>query len=94
VEEPRRVSEDAPPARGKSLAMIFQKASTRTRVSFEVAMSRLGGHALFLSPRTRRSAGGADPDTARVLSRYADAVMIRTFATKRRWSSLRPRPSR
>ncbi|RJP20485.1 MAG: ornithine carbamoyltransferase [Deltaproteobacteria bacterium] len=69
------------PLRGKSLAMIFQKASTRTRVSFEVGMSRLGGHALFMSPEdTQIGRGEPVRDTARVLSRYVDAVMIRTFA--------------
>ncbi|MBI5575138.1 MAG: ornithine carbamoyltransferase [Deltaproteobacteria bacterium] len=68
------------PLQGKTLAMIFQKASTRTRVSFEVGMTRLGGHALFLSPDdTQIGRGEPVRDTARVLSRYADAVMIRTF---------------
>jgi ornithine carbamoyltransferase len=69
------------PLAGKTLAMIFQKASTRTRVSFEVGMTRLGGHALFMSPEdTQIGRGEPIKDTARVLSRYADAVMIRTFA--------------
>ncbi|MEW6720330.1 MAG: ornithine carbamoyltransferase [Thermodesulfobacteriota bacterium] len=69
------------PLAGKSLAMIFQKASTRTRVSFEVGMHRLGGHALFIAPEdTQIGRGEPVRDTARVLSRYADAVMIRTFA--------------
>ncbi len=68
------------PLAGKTLAMIFQKASTRTRVSFEVGMTRLGGVALFLSPADSQI-GRGEPvrDTARVLSRYVDGIMIRTF---------------
>src|SRR3954462_14220893 len=69
------------PLAGKSLAMIFMKASTRTRVSFEVGTFQLGGHALFLSPRDGQL-GRGEPiaDTARGLSRYVDGIMIRTFA--------------
>jgi ornithine carbamoyltransferase len=69
------------PLAGKSLAMIFLKASTRTRVSFEAGTWQLGGHALFLSSRDVQIGRGEPiPDTARVLSRYVDGVMIRTFA--------------
>src|SRR5690606_14293770 len=69
------------PLAGRSLAMIFEKSSTRTRVSFEVGMWQLGGHALFLSSRDVQI-GRGEPirDTARVLSRYVDGIMIRTFA--------------
>ena len=69
------------PLAGRTLAMIFEKSSTRTRVSFEAGMVQLGGHALFLSARDIQI-GRGEPirDTARVLSRYVDAIMIRTFA--------------
>lgn len=66
---------------GKSLAMIFQKPSLRTRVSFEMAMVHVGGHALYLSPdEVRLGQRESVPDVARVLSRYVDAILARVFA--------------
>ncbi len=71
------------PLQNKTLAMIFDKSSTRTRVSFETGMVQLGGHALFLSPRdTQFGRGEPIEDSARVLSRMVDGVMIRTFEHK------------
>jgi ornithine carbamoyltransferase len=75
-----KVGEDHSQLTGKSLAMIFRKSSTRTRISFEVGMTQLGGHALFICDRDSQI-GRGEPihDTAKVLSRYVDGIMIRTF---------------
>ena len=75
-----KVGKDDSQLIGKSLAMIFRKSSTRTRISFEVGMTQLGGHALFLSDHDSQI-GRGEPihDTAKVLSRYVDGIMIRTF---------------
>jgi len=69
------------PLAGKTLGMIFEKSSTRTRLSFEVGMYQLGGAAIFLSSRdTQMGRGETIADTARIMSRYLDGVMIRTFS--------------
>jgi ornithine carbamoyltransferase len=83
-----------PSLRGKNLAMIFEKPSTRTRTSFEVAMNDLGGHALYLSSRDLQLGRGETiADTARVLSRYVDAIVFRAFrhtdvVELARWASI------
>ena len=78
------------PLQGMTLAMVFEKASTRTRMSFEVGMYQLGGHALMLDAK-QTQLGRSEPieDSARVMSRYVDGVMIRTFAHEliERWAS-------
>ncbi len=82
------------PLAGKTLAMVFAKSSTRTRVSFEVGTTQLGGQALFLSAKDIQLGRGEPiPDTARVLSRYVDGIMIRTFDHKEveelaRWAAV------
>ena len=94
MKQKRRAHEAYKPLHDRTLAMIFEKASTRTRISFEVAMEELGGHAMFLSPSdTQMGRGEPISDTARVLSRYVDALMIRTFAqdtveSMARWASV------
>lgn len=72
-------SDHSKPLAGKTLAMIFEKSSTRTRVSFEVAAHQLGGHAIMMSSKEMQIGRGESiADTAKVLSRYVDAIMIRT----------------
>jgi ornithine carbamoyltransferase len=84
LERARRLkegSEGGTPLAGQTLAMVFRKSSTRTRVSFEVGMVQLGGHAVFLSDTSSQMGRGESvADTARVLSGYVDGIMIRTFA--------------
>ncbi len=69
---------------GKTVVMVFEKASTRTRVSFDVAIEQLGGHSIFMTP-AESQLGRSEPleDTAKVLSRYADALVVRTFGQQK-----------
>lgn len=84
LERARRMKageERGTPLTGKSLAMLFRKSSTRTRISFEVGMTQLGGHALFIVDRdSQMGRGESIYDTAKVLSGYVDGIMIRTFS--------------
>lgn len=76
-----KAGESYQPLKGKTLGMIFDKSSTRTRISFEVGMFQLGGIALFLSSRdTQIGRGESVQDTARIMSRYLNGIMIRTYA--------------
>ncbi|MFH1085882.1 MAG: ornithine carbamoyltransferase [Chloroflexota bacterium] len=81
LKDEHRRGADVPRLQGKALAMVFQKPSLRTRVSFEMAMRHQGGHALYIAP-TEIQLGQREsvPDAARVLSRYVDAIMARVFA--------------
>ncbi|MCE5169333.1 ornithine carbamoyltransferase [Paenibacillus profundus] len=77
----QKAGETYQPLKGKTLGMIFEKSSTRTRVSFEVGMYQLGGHALFLSKNDLQLGRGETVwDTAQTMSRYLDGIMIRTYA--------------
>ncbi|WP_420795391.1 ornithine carbamoyltransferase [Desulfofalx alkaliphila] len=80
LKEMKKNNIPTPYLQGKTLAMVFQKSSTRTRVSFEVGMYQLGGHAMFLSGSDLQLGRGETiSDTAKVLSRFADGIMIRTY---------------
>ena len=81
LKEMRQRGTERPLLAGKTLAMVFDKNSTRTRVSFEAGMAQLGGNALFLSPETlQQSRGESTEDSTRVLSSMVDAIVVRTYA--------------
>ena len=81
LKKKQQAGKDHHPLQGKALGMLFEKPSTRTRVSFEIGMVQLGGHALYMSSRdTQLSRSESIEDTARVLSRYVDGMVIRTFS--------------
>jgi ornithine carbamoyltransferase len=83
VKEWHKTGQPYEPLRGRTLGMIFEKPSTRTRVSFEVGMTQLGGHAIYLSPRDiQMGRGETVADTARTLSRFVDAIVYRAFDWK------------
>jgi len=83
VKEWQRTGQPYEPLRGRTLGMIFEKPSTRTRVSFEVGMTQLGGHAIYLSPKDiQMGRGETVADTARTLSRFVDALVYRAFDWK------------
>jgi len=81
LKENRKKGRNNRPLIGKTLGLIFEKASTRTRISFEAAMAQLGGAAIFISAKdTQMSRSEPIPDTARILSRYLDALALRTYS--------------
>jgi ornithine carbamoyltransferase len=83
---PRGARDDAQPLAGRMVALIFEKPSTRTRVSFDVGVRQMGGETMVLSGREMQLGHGETiADTARVLSRYVDLIMIRTFEEARSW---------